>query len=213
MSRNLRNRERPASAMKRLRGIRARGLWVAAVCGTIGCRQAMDDQPSVKRYEVAAFFAEGASARPQVSGTIARGQTPQHAGDVGGKRDGNYVTTNPRPITAALLVHGQELFQINCQQCHGPAGYGDGLVVQRGFPQPPSYHQDRLRDAPDGRIFEQITFGNGRMPAFQNLIGPQDRWALVAYVRALQLSQHAPAAELSAADRDALQSSTARESR
>ena len=122
-----------------------------------------------------------------------------------GRRDDKLVERNPLPITFTLLERGRELFDINCDHCHGPAGYGDGMVVQRGFPRPPSFHIDRLRDVPDGRLFEIITNGHGRMPAFRKLIAPEDRWAITAYVRALQLSQHADRAELSESDLDALE--------
>jgi mono/diheme cytochrome c family protein len=100
-----------------------------------------------------------------------------------------------------MLERGQERFQIFCVHCHGQAGYGDGMIVHRGFTQPPSYHLDRLRDVPDGHLFDVITNGLGSMPSFDDRIAVQDRWAIVAYVRALQLSQHATLNDLSEAER------------
>lgn len=180
-------------------GVRSGGC-AAIVVLLIGC-QGMDDQPRVKQYAAAHYFADGIGSRPQVAGTIARGQTGEI---VTGRENGKYLARNPEPIAAEQLAHGRSLFEINCQHCHGPAGYGDGLVVQRGFPPPPSYHTDRLRTAPDGRLFEQMTLGNGRMPSFGQLLSVRDRWALVAFVRALQLSQHAQADELTKSDLEKL---------
>lgn len=168
-----------------------------------GCHQEMANQPRVAAYDSATFFADGSGIRPQVQGTIARGQSWQHSPELTGKSGKEFVK-NPHRITAERLARGQELFGINCQHCHGLAGNGDGMVVQRGFPRPPSYHIDRLRDVPDGRIFEVITQGHGRMPALGRLIAPEERWSIVWYVRALQLSQHAPEADLTDADHAAL---------
>ncbi len=99
--------------------------------------------------------------------------------------------------TAQFLARGQERYTIFCSHCHGPIGYGNGIVVQRGFPVPPSYHIDRLREMPLGTLFGVVTNGHGRMPAFSRRILPRDRWAILAYVRALQLSQNVPLSELS----------------
>jgi mono/diheme cytochrome c family protein len=162
-----------------------------------GCTQEMANQPREETFEESAFFADGVASRPQVTGTIARGQHWDDSPENTGKRDGKLVENNPAKITSELMARGQERFNIYCSNCHGKSGYGDGLVVQRGFPAPPSYHIDRLRQVPDGRIFEVITTGFGRMPAFGARIAPADRWAIAAYLRALQLSQSVEAKSLS----------------
>jgi mono/diheme cytochrome c family protein len=105
------------------------------------------------------------------------------------------AATSPQ-VTAALLRRGQERYTIYCMPCHSPAGDGDGPVVRRGFPHPPSYHEQRLRDAPDRHFFDVITQGHGVMYSYADRVSPQDRWAIVAYIRALQLSQHAQLAAL-----------------
>ncbi len=107
---------------------------------------------------------------------------------------------NPLPPTAALLQRGRERFDIYCAPCHGRSGYGDGMVVRRGFPAPPSYHTDALRHAPDSHFYQVITHGYGVMYPYAARVSPRDRWAIVAYIRALQLSQHAPRDVLTAQD-------------
>jgi mono/diheme cytochrome c family protein len=103
--------------------------------------------------------------------------------------------TNPLPVTMALLQHGRERFDVYCAPCHSPVGDGDGRVARRGFPHPPSYHIDRLRNAPDRHFFDVMTKGYGVMRPYADRVPPEDRWAIVAYIRALQLSQHAPLAD------------------
>ena len=112
---------------------------------------------------------------------------------------------NPLPVTAATLARGQERFGIFCAPCHGPLGDGDGLVARRGFPNPPSYHSDRLRNAPDSHLFAVITHGYGAMYPYANRVPPADRWAIVAYIRALQRSQHASLADVPAGERERLE--------
>jgi mono/diheme cytochrome c family protein len=107
-------------------------------------------------------------------------------------------------VTADLVATGREQFEINCSVCHGRDGYGEGMIVQRGFPQPPSFHIDRLRNAPVGHFFQVITSGYGVMYPFGSRIAPADRWAIISYIRALQFSQHAPANQLEPADQDHL---------
>ncbi len=108
------------------------------------------------------------------------------------------------PITAALLERGQQRFDIYCSVCHGLAGYGDGQIVQRGFPAPPSYHTDRLRQAPSQHFYDVITNGYGVMFSYAQRVSPADRWAIAAYIRALQESQNVPAATLSPSQRAVL---------
>jgi len=109
--------------------------------------------------------------------------------------------TNPLDLTPALLARGRNRFDIYCAPCHSRAGDGDGMIVRRGFPRPPSYHIDRLRNAPDGHFYQVISNGYGVMYPYGDRIDPDDRWAIVAYIRALQLSQHAPAGLLDPQDR------------
>jgi mono/diheme cytochrome c family protein len=191
-------RNHPESRFTRMNRLTA--LFLVSLAG---CRQEMADQPRVETYESASFFSDGSGSRPQVKGTVARGQRWQTNAETTGKQDGEFVSI-PLQVTSDLLDKGHELFDINCKHCHGTAGYGDGMVVQRGFPRPPSFHFERLRQAPDGRIFEVITRGHGRMPALGSLIPHEDRWSIVSYVRALQLSQHVEESDLTSADRAAL---------
>lgn len=153
----------------------------------LGCddRTNMLDQPKMKPMAESTFFADGTSARPLVPGTVPR-SGPLHqfakAGEV----------TTPRPrVTAQLLERGRERFNIFCSVCHGRDGYGEGVVVQRGFPAAAAYHTDRLRSVDDAHVFAVITDGYQNCPANGPVVPPADRWAIVAYVRALQLSQHA----------------------
>jgi mono/diheme cytochrome c family protein len=110
--------------------------------------------------------------------------------------DANYVDTFPFPVTRAVLEHGRDRYMIFCVVCHDPLGTGRGKIVERGYTQPPSYHIDRLRNAPVGRFFDVITNGYGSMPDYKQQISPRDRWAITAYIRALQLSQHFPVKDL-----------------
>ncbi|HLY17116.1 MAG TPA: cytochrome c [Bryobacteraceae bacterium] len=158
-----------------------------------GCRQDMQDQPKYIPLRPSSFFADGRSERPLVEGTVARGHLEADTVFYTGKADGKPVAAFPFPVTREVLDRGQERFNIYCSPCHDRMGTGRGMIVRRGFthPPPPSYHIDRLRQAPDGYIFDVITNGLGAMPDYAAQIPPADRWAIVAYVRALQLSQHA----------------------
>lgn len=155
-------------------------------------RQAMYDQPKYEPMEASPFFRDGRSARAQVPGTVARGQLREDAHFYTGKMaNGNPVAAFPFPVTRAVLERGRERYDIFCSPCHDRAGNGQGMVVQRGFRQPPSFHIDRLREAPAGHYYDVITAGYGAMYSYASRISPRDRWAIVAYIRALQLSQHA----------------------
>jgi hypothetical protein len=192
-----------------------------------GCRQDMHDQPKYKPLRASDFFADGVSARPLVSGTVARGQlrenrqfytgkTSKAAVDVSNPQSENtparspapsgpvgqtaqlrgYVTTFPFLITKDILDRGQDRFNVFCSPCHDRVGTGLGMVVRRGYRRPPSFHIDRLRQAPVGYFFDVITNGFGAMPDYSSQIPPQDRWAIVAFLRALQLSQNAPISDV-----------------
>jgi mono/diheme cytochrome c family protein len=205
-----------------------------------GCRQEMAHQPSYRPLRPSAFFENGMSARPLVQGTIARGQLEadvhlytgkwpaeiqtglqaagivgaaagdRYAAMMGGFERNLYADAFPFPITKQELERGQERFNIYCAVCHDRAGTGRGMIVQRGFTQPPSYHTDlsrglklrgirqKLPDVPVGYYFEVITRGFGAMPDYAEQVSAQDRWKVIAYIRALQLSQQAPLADVRA---------------
>jgi mono/diheme cytochrome c family protein len=131
------------------------------------------------------------SARRPVPGTVARGRLEADVLLVTGEANGQESTELPFPASRAVLARGRQRFDIYCVPCHGRAGYGDGMIVQRGFLPPPSYHIDRLRQAPVGHFFRVMTYGFGAMPQYAKQISAEDRWAIAAYIRALQLSQHA----------------------
>ncbi len=173
--------------------------------GLVGCRQGMYDQPKYKTYRGSTFFADGRSARPLEAGTIARGTLEMRKYD--GKTAAGYVAEYPMPVDKALILRGQERYNIYCSVCHGRTGYGDGMVVQRGFPAPPSYHQDRLRKVAPGYIVDVITNGFGKMYPYNDRILPEDRWAIAAYIRALQRSQNASISDVPADERAALETS------
>ncbi len=148
-------------------------------------------QPKILPLAASRFFDDGRSARPVVAGTIARGQLHTDELLYTGKINGALTDTFPFRMTRKDLERGQERFNIYCAPCHGRLGNGQGMIVQRGFPAPPSYHIDRLRQAPAGHFFDVITNGLGMMFSYASRVGPEDRWRIVAYIRALQLSQHA----------------------
>jgi mono/diheme cytochrome c family protein len=171
------------------------GALAMAAC--LGCVPDMADQPRYEPLEESAFFDDGMSARPRVEGTVARGELYLDSHFYRGTVNGESADTLPVELDERLLLRGQERFNIFCSHCHDKVGSGRGMVVQRGFPQPPSYHIERLRVAPVGQIFDVITNGRGRMPEHGTLLAHEDRWAIVAYVRTLQLSQYANASLLS----------------
>ena len=139
------------------------------------------------------FFSNGSSARPLVDDTVARGTLQDDTAFFTGKSNGAEVDTLPFPLTADVLDRGEQRFNIYCSPCHDVTGSGRGMIVRRGYKQPPSYHIDRLRQIPIGHFYDVMTNGFGAMPDYRAQIAPRDRWAIAAYIRALQLSQHAPA--------------------
>jgi mono/diheme cytochrome c family protein len=167
--------------------------------GAAGCRQDMHDAPRYDPLESAEIFSNGSSARPVVAGTVARGQLNDDAYLHTGKGpDGLPATAFPFAITRADLDRGQQRFDAFCSPCHGRTGVGNGMVVQRGFRQAQSVHIDRLRLAPVGYFYDVITNGFGVMPDYRSQITVDDRWRIVAYVRALQLSTAATTADVPA---------------
>jgi len=169
----------------------ARVAATLSLIALAACRQDMHDAPRYEPLERSTFFTDGLSARPIVANTVARGQLREDRHLFEGVVDGRPAETFPMPVTAAVLARGRDRFNVFCSPCHGRTGQGNGMVVQRGFRQPPSYHEDRLREAPVGYFFDVMTHGFGAMQDYSMQLTVDDRWAVVAYIRALQLSQHA----------------------
>lgn len=172
-----------------------------------GCRLDMHVQPRYNPYDPTDFFADGQSARTPVTGTVPRGELALGPQELlyTGKLNGELVDEFPFPVTRQVLERGRERFNIYCEPCHGMTGDGDGMIVQRGFRHPPSLHSDHLRSAPAGHFFDVISNGFGVMYPYGYRIVPRDRWAIVAYIRALQLSRQVSINGLSAAERKILQ--------
>ena len=182
----------------RLIGASALLLTVAA------CRQDMHDQPKYRGLRGSDFFANGQSARPLIANTIARGHLNEDRLLMTGKDGAADTAVFPFPVTDAVMARGQERFDSYCSPCHGRTGMGDGMVVRRGFRRPPSFSEERLRNAAVGHFYDVITNGLGVMPDYQTQVPVNDRWAIVAYVRALQLSAYAPLDVVPATDRGKL---------
>ena len=167
-------------------------IVVTATSALGACRQDMHDAPRYEPLEASGFFTDASSARTPVTNTVSR--NPLADSDellYTGKVNGVLANEFPMPITAAVLARGQERFNIFCAPCHGRTGQGDGMVVQRGMRKPPSFMEDRLRNAAAGYFFDVMTHGFGAMQDYAAQIPVEDRWAIVAYERALQFSQHA----------------------
>ena len=179
-----------------------RALLLLLIAATIfaSCRADMNNQPKAKPLSESDFFSNQANARPIPPYTVERGDARENAAFYTGLTNGAYVTQLPIQLTPALLTRGRERFDAVCAECHDRTGSGNGMVVQRGFPQPPSFHVDRLRDAPIGHFFDVVTKGYGVMYSYATRVEPEDRWAIAAYIRALQLSHHAEASELTSAE-------------
>src|SRR5207244_12366314 len=156
-------------------------------------------QPKNRPLSPSDFFTDGRSERPILENTVPHGALADDALTI--PKDSNAF---PLPVNQALLERGEERYKIFCTPCHGLQGDGNGMVAVRGMKPPPSYHQDRLRQAPNGYFYDNITNGFGQMLGYSAQIPPRDRWAIVAYIRALQLSRHAQAAELPPELRDEL---------
>lgn len=182
-------------------------LGLLALAG--GCRQDMHDQPKYRPLRGSELFADKRSARPLVEGTVARGTLREDAAFFTGKTAEGFVAELPLKLTPELLARGQSQYQVFCAPCHGRTGRGDGMIVQRGFKKPSSYHVDRLRQVPIGYFYDVITIGFGAMSDYAAQVPPADRWAIAAYVRTLQLSQYAPAADVPEDKRAELERSVA----
>ncbi len=195
---------------------RARRLGVAALAlvalAGAGCRQGMYNQTKKRPLAQSEFFADGLASRVPPAGTVARGWLREdRALNTGLGPDGKFLSELPAAVTfdRALLVRGRERFDVYCSPCHGRQGNGLGMIVQRGFKQPTSFHVDRLRGQPIGYFFDVMTNGFGQMSSYASQVPVADRWAIAAWVRTLQFSRNAPVAELTDADRAALETAGA----
>ena len=169
---------------------RSSAVLIVATLLLAGCNQKMGTQPELRAYQPG-------DIRSVPADTVARGHLQDDVLLFTGKDEtGQDSTEFPFPVTRDVLERGRDRFNIYCVPCHGPTGEGDGIVVQRGFNVPPSYHTDRLRQAPVGHFFNVITNGFGAMPSYAGQIPVDDRWAIIAYIRALQLSQNAPLSDV-----------------
>jgi mono/diheme cytochrome c family protein len=187
-------------------------LWLCFL--GVGCRQDMHDQPKYKALGRSEFFDDHRVARPQVEGTVARNQLREDEHLYTGKVAGAFVDAFPFALpeegparaakTREILARGRERYGIYCAPCHGQVGRGDGMVVRRGYRKPASFHEDRLRAQPAGFYFDVISRGFGAMPDYAGQVNVQDRWAVVAYIRALQLSQNSRLEDVAPENRAAL---------
>jgi mono/diheme cytochrome c family protein len=198
-------RHSPSAAERRRQGaLRPLAAWLSLLAVVMlagGCRLDMHIQPKYRAYRPSSFFADGRSERPVVPGTVARGELRTDELMYTGRINGVEANVFPFPITKADIERGRQRFNIYCTPCHGYAGDARGMVVQRGFPTPPSYMSEKLVKAPVGHFFSVMTNGFGTMYSYADRIPVRDRWCIAAYIRVLQLSQHAtpgdvPAGEL-----------------
>jgi mono/diheme cytochrome c family protein len=185
--------------------------FLAAMLLMAGCRQDMHDQPKFKPLAKSDFYTDQRSARPQVEGTIARGHLKSDALLETGMVAGKPSDVFPFTITASVLERGRDAYDVFCSPCHGRTGRGDGMIVRRGYRRPPTYHQDRLRQAAPGYLFDVVTRGFGMMPDYAAQVPVNDRWAIVAYLRVLQRSQNATLADVPERDRQPLEAAGKRE--
>jgi mono/diheme cytochrome c family protein len=175
-------------------------LAFALLATASGCRQDMHNQPKYRPLRATTFFADGSSARPHVEGTVARGTLQEDQAFFTGREGSRLVTELPFPVDEQVLARGQERYSIFCAPCHDATGSGRGMVVQRGYRPPASFHEERLRNVEAGYFFDVMTNGFGVMPDYRAQLSARDRWTVVAYIRALQLSQHADRADVPGGD-------------
>jgi mono/diheme cytochrome c family protein len=179
-------------------------VLVFSVLGT-SCRKGMVNQQKLRPLAEESFFEDGSGARPIPPHTVARGQLNEDQQFFEGKTAGQLVATFPAPVTRQMIEQGRKSFDIYCAVCHGRSGEGNGMIVQRGFPAPPSLHEERLRKAPVGHFFDVITNGYGIMYPYASRVTTRERWAIIAYIRALQLSQRASLEDADPVNREQLQ--------
>lgn len=181
---------------------------LALVLGGTGCeiRKAMYDQPKLRPLQKSEFFSDHRASRPLIEGTVPRGHLREDAHLYDGVVNGQPAESFPFPVTREVLLRGQERFNIFCSTCHDRSGSGNGMIVQRGFKKPVSFHDPRLRASAPGYFYGAMKNGFGQMPSYADQIPVNDRWAIAAYIRALQLSQNATIGDVPEAERVALQS-------
>jgi mono/diheme cytochrome c family protein len=181
------------------------GAVLLLLASGVACRQDMQDQPKYIPLRPSDFFGDARSERPLIEGTVPRGHLNDDVAFYTGKGpDGKFVKEFPLAVTKDVILRGQDRFNIYCAPCHDRLGDGNGKVVRRGYRHPPSYHIDRLRQVENGYIFDVISNGFGAMPDYAAQVQPVDRWAIVAYVRALQLSHNASVNDVPSQDREKL---------
>lgn len=164
---------------------------LVGACLLAACRQDMHDAPRYEPLEASTLFVDGRSARTFVANTVARGVLREDEHLYQGTINGQLTDMFPMPVTGETLARGRERYNVFCSPCHGRTGQGNGMIVQRGFRAPPSFHDERLRNAPVGYYVNVETNGFGAMSDYSAQVPPADRWAIAAYIRALQLSQRA----------------------
>jgi mono/diheme cytochrome c family protein len=179
-------------------------LAVIALFALTACHQKMANQARYDPLEPSDFFEDGMASRPRLAGTVARGEVGGDPYLETGKINGQEGDAFPFPVTEAVMNRGQERFNIYCSQCHGRLGDGNGMIPSRGFRRPPSFHTQTLRTAKAGHFFDVMTNGFGSMPPYRTMVPPQDRWAIVAYIRALQLSQGATMSDVPPAQQSSI---------
>ncbi len=160
----------------------------------------MANQPRYDPLESSDFFTDGMSARPRLAGTVARGELSTDPFLDTGRIDNQIADGFPFALTREIVDRGHERYDIYCAQCHGRVGDGNGMIPSRGFRRPPSFHTETLRTRPTGHFFDVMTNGFGSMPSYATMIPPRDRWAIVAYIRALQLAQRASPSDIPGGD-------------
>lgn len=185
------------------------GLGVLLLGSGCEIRKAMYDQPKYRPLQKSEFFADGRASRPMVAGTVARGHLDADELLYNGTENGEQAQRFPFPVTREVLLRGQERYNIYCSPCHDRAGMGTGMVVQRGFKAPTSLHDPRLRDSAPGYFYNVIKNGFGQMPNYADQIPVHDRWAIIAYIRALQLSHNATLEDVPAEERAQLETASA----
>jgi hypothetical protein len=185
---------------------RAPAIVLSFVAALSGCRQDMHDQHKIEPGESSPVFADGRGMRHPVEGTVARGRLfdDRHLYEGRDAVTGELVDAFPMPVTKEVLLRGRERYDVFCSPCHSRTGEGDGMVVRRGFKRPPSFHREELRKAKVGYVFEVVTKGFGVMPSYAAQVPASDRWAIVAYLRALQLAHDARIADVPEPERAAL---------
>lgn len=181
-------------------------LLVLAIVPSVGCRRDMQSQPKYTPLARSWFYPDGRSARPVPPGTIPVNEANLNPAVDTGEVDGTYVNSVPIPVTEELLKRGQQRFDIYCAPCHARTGFGDGVIAERGFKKPANLNGKRVRDEPPGYLYQVIVNGYGGMASYAYQIkSARDRWAIVAYIKALQLSRYAPLSDVPAAARSRLE--------